>query len=66
MPDKEWLNIDEVATIFDINKKTARRLIETGRLKAKDFAEGGSKRRYFKIHRQWLEEFKNEDGVLSE
>ncbi len=53
----EWLRISEVAEILSISEKSVRRLINTQKLRAKNMSTGRKKPQW-RIHVQWLEEFK--------
>lgn len=53
----EWLKISEVAKILSISEKSVRRLINTQKLRAKNMSTGRKKPQW-RIHVQWLEEFK--------
>lgn len=55
----DWLTIDEVASELKLSRDSVERLIAAGRLKAAEVtgAAGRGRRRRFRIHRDWVEQF---------
>lgn len=56
--DTEWLSVSQVAKALGISAKSVRRLIHSGRLRAKDVSTQPGKRPYWRIHPSWLEQFR--------
>lgn len=54
----EWLTINDVSIALKLSRQSVSRLIGSGALKARDVST--SNRPHWRIHRQWLEEFKAE------
>lgn len=53
---KEWLTVQEVATILDVNRKSVVQLIEKKHLRAKNVST--TSRSLWRIHPQWIDDFK--------
>lgn len=56
--DTEWLSVSQVAKALGISSKSVRRLIHSGRLRAKDVSTQPGRRPYWRIHPAWLAEFR--------
>ncbi len=56
--DTEWLSVAQVAKLLGISPKSVRRLIHSGRLRAKDVSTLPGKRPYWRVHAAWLAEFR--------
>lgn len=54
----EWLTINDVSIALKLSRKSVSRLIRSNALKARDVST--SNRPHWRIHRQWLEEFRAE------
>lgn len=53
--DEAWLKIGDVARILRVSRKSVYRLIDAGRLRAKNIST--SKRAAWRVHPVWLREF---------
>lgn len=56
--DTEWLSVAQVAKALGISSKSVRRLIHSGRLRAKDVSTRQGARPYWRVHAAWLAEFR--------
>ena len=54
--DEAWLKIGDVARILNISVGQTRRLVTSGRLRAKDMSLSGL-RHQWRVHPVWLREF---------
>lgn len=59
--NKEWMTVQDVATILDVNRKSVVQLIEKKHLRAKNVST--TNKNCWRIHPQWLEEFKDSDAA---
>lgn len=59
---KEWLTVQDVATILDVDRRGVEKLINKKHLRAKNVSTTDI-RKTWRIHPQWLEEFKESDAA---
>ena len=55
---KEWLTVQDIATIMGISRQSVTKLIKVGHLRAKNMSTSTKAKPMWRIHPQWLEDFK--------